>query len=154
MNGMNIGDNGYPGAIKITNEGGLAVQMINQTGATSVKGSVVDLSDTADFACKLAEIESVDPVGVIYEGGIAIGELVWVVYLGLVDVLLEDGTAATRGYWVSVSTTQTGRADATNAQPPGGTIAAIEQHFTELGHCFESKGSGTDVLARVNIHFN
>jgi len=69
-------------------------------------------------------------------------------------VLLQDGTASTRGYWVRTSTTTAGRADATNVAPPGGTVSALEEHLKEIGHCLETKGSGTDVLAKCILHFN
>ena len=69
-------------------------------------------------------------------------------------MLLQDGTASTRGYWVRTSTTTAGRADATNVAPPGGTVSALEEHLKEIGHCLETKGSGTDVLAKCILHFN
>jgi len=149
-----IGNGGYPGAVKITPEGGFAVQMINATGAATVKGTVVVLAGTS-FSCTIADVSANDGVGVIYENGIAVGGLVWVVYLGLVDVLLEDNTPATAGNWVGVSTTQAGRANAENTAPPAsGTFPEVQQHFTEIGHCFESKTAGTNVLARCNVHWN
>lgn len=139
---------------KFTAEGGLAVQLINKTGAVSVKGTVVETSPTDDNAVGLEEADGLDPIGVIYEDGVVDGDPVWVVVSGVAEVLLEDGTASTRNYWVRTSTSVAGRADATNAGPPGGTVAALETHAKEIGHCLESKTSGSDVLAKCVLHFN
>lgn len=68
-------------------------------------------------------------------------------------MLLEDSTASTRGYWVKMSGTA-GRADATNAAPPGGGIPELDEHMTELGHALETKTGGTDVLCKIVMHFN
>jgi len=150
-----IGNGSYLKQVRTTVEGGLAVRMINGTGAASVKGTVVGLSITTDFACRIEPAGSNDPIGVIYEDGVANGQLVWVVYLGLVDILLEDSTACAAGNWVGMSSTQAGRVDATSPTPPAsGTFPEVQLHFTELGHCFETKIAGTNVLARFNIHFN
>ena len=73
---------------------------------------------------------------------------------GIAEVLLEDGTASIHGYWARTSITDAGRADITNAEPPGGGIPQADIHFREIGHCLESKSSGTDVLAKVVLHFN
>jgi hypothetical protein len=46
-----------------------------------------------------------------------------------------------------VATSDTaGRADITNADPVPAT------HPQEVGHCQESKSSGTNVLARIDFH--
>ena len=140
--------------MKFTAEGGLAVQLTNRTGANSVLGSLVTVSDTYDNAVKLCTADIPTCVGVVYENSVADGSEVWVVVSGRCQVLLEDGTASTRGYWVKVSDNDNGRADASNASPPGGTIAALEDHNSEIGHCLESKSSGTDVLAYCIVHFN
>ncbi len=95
------------------------------------------------------QIESGEFVGAMGESGIADGQPVWVARAGPVQFLLEDSTAATHGNWVQTSDSVAGRVDATNASAPGAVIA----HFQEVGHCVESKGSGTDVLCRVNCHF-
>ena len=141
------------GNFLITADGGIAVQYINKTGANTVKGTVVELSDTTDKAVKKVTADGNDPTGVIYEDGIADGSSGWVVFSGKAYVLLEDSTAATKDYWARVSLTTAGRADATNAAPPGGTVAALEIHLKEIGHCAEDVAAGTDKLALCNIHF-
>lgn len=134
-----------------TADGGFAVQMVNKTGAASVKGSLVDLHAN-DNSFQLSS-EEFDTIGVVYEAGVADASLCWVTITGKAKVLIEDATASTAGYWVYSSTTA-GRANATLALPAGGTIGALENHMKEIGHCLESKSSGTDVLALVNLHFN
>jgi hypothetical protein len=141
-------------AARFTEEGGLAVQLINKTGAATIKGTLVEVDSTVDRAFSVVPADAIDCIGSVYEDGIADGELAWVVVSGIADVLLEDGTATTRDYWVKVSDTVAGRADGSNAAPPGGTVGALEDHMSEIGHSLESKGSGTDVLARILLHFN
>lgn len=137
-------------AARFTPEGGLAVRFINDTGAPSVRGSLVEASSSVDQAVSLTQAAGDDDcLGAIYEDGVADGQPVWVVVAGMADVLLENGTSATRGYWAGTGATA-GRADCTNANPPG----LVDAHFTEIGHCVQSVGSGTDVLARCVLHFN
>jgi len=156
---MSIG-NAVPGwntnsaFMKFTTEGGLAVKMLNKTGVASVKGTVVQLSTSIERSVEISPADEEEAMGIIYDNGIADGEFVWIVIQGIVDILIEDGQTATVGFWVRTSITQDGRADITNADPPGGGIPQADQHFRELGHCQESKSSGTDVLARCIIHFN
>lgn len=137
-----------------TLDGGAAKKYINNTGAASIKGTLVRASISVDEGVDVALVDSVDHIGVIYEDGIANGGEVWVVIEGDAKILLEDSTAATRGYWAKPSATVPGRVDATNAGPSGGTIAALEEHFTEVGHVEESVSAGTDKLATIHLHFN
>lgn len=138
----------------LTAEGGIAIPLINKTGAPSIKGTLVNTEANTDFGVNTVAADEPDIIGAIYQDGIPDGESVLVVISGAAQVLLEDGTTATRGYWCRVSATQAGRADITNAEPPGGTINAIDAHFKEAGHALESVGSGTDVLATIILHFN
>jgi hypothetical protein len=138
-----------------TGERGQQIKITNRTGATSVKGSVLEPSDTYDVAVALSPANSFDPVYICAESGVADGSDMWVWCVGSIcQVLLQDSTGTTRGYWVKVSDTQAGRADATNAAPPGGTIAALEDHSSELGHTGESKTAGTNVLCLLHFHVN
>ncbi len=128
--------------------GGLMIRLTNKTGSASVTGEVVRASTGTDDAVELCVGGSLDPTGVFLDGGIADGAEAWVVILGKADVMLENSTASVHGNWVGISATA-GRADATNGSPP-----AAPAHFKEVGHCLESQGGGTDVLARVHLHFN
>jgi len=135
--------------IRFTEEGGFAILLTNKTGAASVKGTIVEADTTTDNAFKASAASSDDPIGIVYEAGVADGSECWVVIYGIAEVLLKDTTASTRGYWVMTSDAA-GRADATNAAPPG----FVASHFQEIGHCIESKTAGTDVLAKIVMHFN
>lgn len=137
-----------------TDEGGLAISLINKTGAASVKGTLVRSDLGVDEAVVTCAAGEPDTIGIIYEDGVADGDAVLVVIYGIAEVLLEDSTASTRGYWAAISTSQNGRADMSAAAPPGGGIPEADRHFEEIGHCVESKGAGTDVLAKCIIHFN
>lgn len=132
--------------------GGQMIGLINKTGAPSIKGTLVNCSNTTDNAFSV-ETSEFDTIGVVYESGIADGAECWVVISGIAQVLLADGTASTRGYWTYADAVD-GRANATLSLPSGGNIAALENHFKEIGHCLESKAAGTNVLAKVMLHFN
>jgi hypothetical protein len=128
--------------------GGLIEWYYNRTGGDTVKGTVVEPSNTHDDAVRVALADALDPIGVIMDDGVAEGQLCRVCVQGKCQVLLKDTTAGTREYWVKVSDVA-GRADATNASPPG----AVLEHFRELGHCMESVAGGTDVLCWIHCHF-
>ena len=138
----------------ITEEGGIAMRFINNTGAPTVKGTVVECSPSVAGAIEVCPADAPDPVGIMYQSGVANGDPCWVVISGCADVLIMDTTAAALDYWVKVSDTVAGRADATNLAPPGGAINAIEDHFTEIGHVIVPATAGVDQLARIVLHFN
>jgi len=140
----------YPGAIRFTAEGGLAVRYLNGTGAVSVKGSVVTVSQAVDLSVVL-QTNEYDAIGAVYESGIAADAPVWVVVSGKAQVLYKDSTAATRGN-LCISDAVDGRAsDIANL---GDGLPAADIHFKEIGHVLESKDAGTNVLVYVNLHFN
>lgn len=147
-----VDPSGLPTGVGFTSEGGRYVTMTNKTGAPSVKGSVVAPSSSTSGGFQLSATPYYDPIGIVYENGIADGSPCKIVLDGPADVLIKDGTAATRKYWVGPSDVA-GRADASSVSPPGGTIAALENHFKEIGHALETKGSGTNVLVRCMLHF-
>lgn len=138
----------------LTPIGGIAIPLINKTGAPSIKGTLIDTEASIDKAVTIEDADGVDAMGVIYQDGVPDGEPVLVVITGVAEVLIEDATAATRGYWCRTSITAAGRADITNAAPPGGGLPEHDIHFKEVGHALESKSSGTDVLAKIILHFN
>jgi hypothetical protein len=152
---VTIGDKMRIGHDTVTGERGTQMKITNETGTTSVKGTVLHQDATVDSAGDEIPADDVDPIAIVYEGDVADGSDMWVwVPQSLCQVLLEDTTAATRGYWVKVSDNDDGRADASNAAPPGGTVPALEDHFSELGHAAESQSSGTDVLCLIHFHVN
>ena len=132
----------------------LKTRLINDSGVASVYGEVIHTSQLTDFAFQVAVADDPECIGVVYEAGIAAGSLCWVVTYGSAEVLLEDATASTHGYWARISITDAGRADITNPAPPGGGVVEIDRHFRELGHGVQSVTAGTDKLAEVHLHFN
>lgn len=134
---------------RITEEGGMAIRLTNLTGANTIKGTLVNVGDNG-FTVETSEFDS---IGVVYEDGIADGQDAWIVVSGVVEILLVDATASTAGNWVFADAVD-GRANASLALPPGGTISALENHFKEVGHCMETKIAGTDVLCKIALHFN
>lgn len=138
----------------VTGLGGIAIKMVNKTGAASVKGTLVAASTSVDYGVRVASAGEVGPVGVIFESGIADGEQVYVVIAGVAEVLLENSTLATHGNWVVTSSSAAGRVNATATSPPGGDLQAAVLHFNEVGHCLESVTAGTNKLAKCVIHFN
>jgi hypothetical protein len=136
-----------PGIAGDTPEGGRTVALINKTGAASVKGTLVRASSTANSAFEVAPTSSDEPIGVVLDDGIPDGSYCRVVIAGRAQVLLEDGVAATRGYWIESSATVAGRVTMSIEPVPA-------THWGEVGHCLEEQASGTDVLAWCILHFN
>lgn len=141
--------------VGLTELGGTAVKLTNETGAPSVKGTIVQAVEASgmDDSFEVADADGVQPIGIVYEDGIADGSECWVVINGIAQVLLKDGTTSTSGNWVKVSDVA-GRADATFAAPPGGGVPELDQHMGEIGHSLETNSIGIDVLCRVALHFN
>lgn len=140
------------GNYMFTADGGIAKQLTNRTGLASIKGTLAESHESGDNGFETLSDEY-DCIGIVYENGIADGEECWVIVTGIAEVLIEDGTASTHGNWVEASTVD-GRANATLSLPSGGTIQELQNHFKEIGHCLESKTAGTDVLAKIILHFN
>lgn len=130
-----------------TGEGGIYETFINNTGVSSVKGTIVIASTSVDNAVDIAPASSQMPIGVIYENGIANGSPVKVVVYGKAQVLLKNTEAAVRGYWCGVS-------DVSGRMYQVSTAPSTTEHNREIGHSLESKTSGTNVLSTVQIHFN
>lgn len=138
--------------VKITPEGGVAVQYINGTGAPTVKGSTVHL--ISPWTVGLTEINVPDCIGVFYEEGVPNGQKTWVVIYGIADVLFVN--QATAGYLVRTFVTadgakgQAGKAYSENV--PTSPFAS-DKHFAEIGHIIETN-SGPNQLAKCNLHMN
>lgn len=142
------------GKVGLTGGGGLAIKLTNKTSASSVKGTLVDTHTSIINAFEVTGANEEPCIGVVYEDGISDGEECWIVCSGRAQVLLQNSTAATFGYWARTSITAAGRVDITNASPPGGGITEIDRHMREVGHCMETVSAGTNKLAWVILHFN
>lgn len=136
---------------RITPEGGLAVLMLNDTGAASVKGYIVEPASATDNAVKLVTDGDIDPIGIVYESGVADGQYIWIVVSGIADVYY--GVAVTRGTFSRVPVAADGLAigEAMNEAIPTSPFAT-DKHFQEIGHPIESRG--TPGLAKTVLHFN
>lgn len=136
---------------RFTPEGGSAIRVINDTGAPSIKGYIVQASASVDNAVEYTSDDDIDAIGIIYEGGILDGELMWVVTDGKVDVYY--GTAVTRATFsrVPVVADSLSPGQAVNEALPVPPFAT-DKHFQEIGHPLESRG--TPGLALSNVHFN
>lgn len=133
----------------VTPLGGITTRMVNGTGGASVKGMVVSVSTSADNKF-IAQANEYDAFGIVYEDGVADGQPVRIVVSGVAEVLLKDGSAATRGH-VALSADTDGRM-VTIAVPSSNPV--VGEHFKEIGHCCETKNAGTNVLVKCVIHFN
>lgn len=127
--------------------------MINKTGAPSVKGTIVMMGTVVDDSFIVATASTAMPIGVVLDDGVPDGEYCRIVRDGPAQLLLKDTVSSAVGNWVYMSDVA-GRADASLAAPPGGTVTALETHMSELGHCRETKTGGTDVLAWCIVHLN
>lgn len=146
------GPQGETGASNVTPEGGEFVILMNKTGGLSVKGTVVSASSTTDLAVQKIVEGVPDPIGVIYEDGIADGEPVKVVKSGIADVLYIGSATRkhlARGFLTGENGYVSGQAlsEAVPTSP-----FASDKHFYEIGHVLESReGAG---LAKTMLHFN
>ena len=125
--------------------------LINDTGANSVKGSLIGHAAALDEGFDLLAADDTDGFGYVDEDGVPDGERCRIVTQGLCWVLLENAVASTIGGWMRSSTTVAGRTTANNALP---TPPANTNHFFETGHCVEANGGGTDQVVRGMAHFN
>ena len=141
--------------VKFTQEGGLAVLLLNKTGAASVKGHVVMAYEAGAVDKAVAKIvkDEPDPIGVVYSHGVPDGKKIWVVVAGLADVYFVGN--ATRGHLARGFLTADGASYVTGQALSEALPAAPftdAKHFYEIGHVLQSRtGAG---LARCVIHFN
>ncbi len=133
--------------VAITQEGGFAQRYTNKTGAASVKGTVVKASAAVDNSVDIEEVGGKEPIGFIYNNGIADGDDVWVVTDGKAQGLMEDSSSCVRGDWMGTSDSTAGRLQCTT-EPPATVL-----HDQECGHSVQSVTGGTDVLVLLDIHF-
>ena len=134
-----------------TGESGELTRGINRTGATSVKGTLLSCSTSADNEYIL-QANEYDTIGVCAESGIAEGSLMWIWNPGSkCQVLFKDTVAATHGNILIAADTDGRAIDISN---PGGGLPGTDTHFKECGHVCESKNAGTNVLVLCETHMN
>ena len=147
---MSIGNRGGP--VTLTGEGGLAIWVINDTGAPSFKGAVLETSSAVENAMSLLGIDAPDPVAICYDGGVANGDRMRVVFAGRAEVFYVGNTVLhyfARNTVAADIGAEAGKAIAeTVPVPPFST----DKHFLEIGHLLEARvGAG---LALTMLHFN
>lgn len=130
--------------IMFSHIGGLLIQTINKTGATSIYGTVVDVATGMDNAVSLSPASGQTPIGVMYSSSISNLATCWIVISGKADILLATGITASAGDWLGVSTVA-GYASASNSPP------VDARHDYEIGHCIKAASAGG--LTRGIIHF-
>ena len=132
----------------MTADGGFAVKLINKTGNTVKKGTLVSISNTEANGFILAgqTTSHSKPIGVVYEEGANNAEC-WIIVSGIAQILLKNGISANTGDLIGVSDVN-GRVYTISSGP-----ASVTEHDKEVGHCIETKTSGTDVLIKTVIHF-
>lgn len=136
------------GSAMMTDIGGFATKFTNSSGGVLKKGTGVHLSEVI-AASVVAVTDELDCIGFVY-ADTADGADCWVVVAGVAEALLKNGTAATVGWWTKASATA-GRVEVTTSPAGTGAITAAT-HFKEVGHCLETKASGTDVLVKILVH--
>ena len=142
------------GVMKFTKEGGLAVLIVNKTGAATVKGTLVEPSPSTASAFAVSGTSAFDPIGVVYDSGIDDGQKAWMVILGIADVLMQDDNGVSLEDFMQGSVTQAGRAYSPGSIPDGQSFAAVNNHFREIGHSLQAIEAGTNKLCRILMHFN
>jgi len=139
------------GNVMFTPEGGLAVKVLNYTGAATIKGTLVTPS-TANGAVVLVPVNSPYTTGIFYEDGVANGSATWMVVSGIADVFITEGSNLgdfVRSKWSTDANTASGYATA-EAAPT--TPFATDKHWAEIGHALTNR---TDAgLIKVVLHFN
>jgi hypothetical protein len=151
LRGLVIDDAVAIGVDSSTNERGFLMKMLNKTGTTTVKGSIVAASTTTSKAF-LLEDTGFDPFGIVYEAGVADGSEAWIWVNGsIAQVLWKNSTASTMGN-VALCDDVDGRAYDV-AVPTANPVVA--EHFREIGHVLQTQANNlTNSLVLCHLHFN
>lgn len=141
-----------PGAF-VTPEGGVAIRLINKTGAASVKGTVVTANSALADSFKSIVVDAPGPIGVVYDTGIPDGSMCTVIVSGIAQVYFVGNTALgqiARGFLTADGASYVIGQAMAEAYPV--SPLASDKHFYEIGHVIEARtGAG---LAKVVLHFN
>lgn len=152
----NINRHTFQGKVWFTPIGGIAISLVNSTGAESVQGTLIKADAAVDSAFDLVTVDAPDILGVVYgdlDGNqVADGVVCWVVIGGIAKVKFQAAT--TRGHIARM--TVAGDADdaagiaISEAYPT--SPFATDKHFQECGHVLETIGGAG--LALCAVHFN
>lgn len=134
--------------LMITDEGahmgGVAIKLINKTGAPSVRGELVSNDTTNDFSVVLTVSEDEIVIGSFLEDGVADGEWGWTVIYGIAP-FKADATGFSKGDWLKSSSTAGRVAGSTHTASP-------TRHFQEVGHSLQDVAANAVGLGVM--HFN
>ena len=130
--------------IRMTAEGGYCILLTNKTGANSVKGEVVETSISTANAVQSTISDSLVPIGVFLDRGIADGAEAWIVKSGIAEVL-ADAAGFSMGDWIQTSNTAKRGEGAAHIPNP-------TKHMQEIGHAVED--AGANALGKCVLHFN
>lgn len=137
--------------VEITPEGGMAYWMVNKTGALSVKGTLIEPSATTDQAVQVLSIDEPDPIGIVYDAGVADGGMIRIVFSGKAEVLFSNNPTRHNFARNAIAADGGTNGSAISEALPTSPFAT-DKHFLEIGHILETKGAPG--LALVNLHFN
>jgi len=136
--------------IKFTPEGGLAVKLLNRTGGPTTKGYVVTTDTTVKGGFTYIPNGDPDPIGVVYDDGIAHSLACWVVVSGIAEVnfaaSISTGWFARSQVTASAYTIGLAVGEALPTPP-----FATDKHFLEIGHILDGGSAG---LHKCILHFN
>jgi len=143
----------FPGGkVGWTVEGAEVIRMINDTGAPSIKGNVVKISDSnVDRGVSLGESSCQRVIGLFYEDVIPNGGEIWVAINGRCQVLLKDETVGTKGWLIRISDTM-GRVECYAATLPGEGDKKLDNYLTTLGYCLDNVKGGKNQYCYVMFH--
>jgi hypothetical protein len=135
-----------------TDDGGMVYRMYNMSGSASTKGMVVKAYSGFPNSFKYCAVGMPDPIGVVYEAGVANNGLCWVVISGRAAVYFAN--AATISYFARMTAVGDAGAGAGIAicEAVPTTPFSTDKHFQEIGHIIGA--TGADNLGTVILHFN
>lgn len=138
----------YTTNVFFTFEGGVGFLMTNRSGISLPKGSVVCISSNYPKSFDLYT-GGTNQIGVTYNTNVSNGGIGLVIFMGIVDVLLESNTSCTQGNWVYATTN--GRVNASLKDPTNG-YDSVEVK-TGIGRCLVTTNSvgNNNVLIFVHI---
>lgn len=137
--------------IRFTPEGGLAIRVINKTGAPTVKGYVA-AAGSVTRGVILSGIDTANGFGIFYEDGIADGAYTWMVISGVADVYFWGSSVIGHLARIGLGADTGEVAGQALSEAYGAAPFATDKHFCEIGHVIEARtGAG---LAKVVLHFN
>lgn len=146
----------FLGNMMVTELGGLAIKLTNKTGATSVKGTLVDAHTSVASAFALVGVGGVDPCGIVYgdDAGEQVADAVecWVVVTGIAQVLFTGSTTLGHFARMSIAADTGDAAGLAQSEAVPTSPFATDKHFQEIGHVIEAIGAAG--LAKCVLHFN